>query len=33
MIMALPVVGGWQNKSPGSASQAARLVIEQSADL
>jgi hypothetical protein len=25
--------GGWQNKSPDPASQAPRLVIEQTADL
>jgi hypothetical protein len=25
--------GGWQNKSPDPAGQAARLVIEQTADL
>jgi hypothetical protein len=25
--------GGWQNKSPGPASQVPRLVIEQTADL
>jgi hypothetical protein len=33
MIMAFGIAGGWQNKSPDPASQAPRLVIEQTADL
>jgi len=33
MITGVAYLGGWQNKSPGPASQAPRLVIEQTANL